>query len=137
MPPDDLPQTAPDAPTPPASLNESQRRSLLFCLFNVHRRLAEMESLIVQSQGTSPLSQYINDLSHTEAKVVCDSIERLRARILACLQTAGIPPDIRRTGLRWALLVNLTALDVALGEMTPKNLAGYGFLSEAGRAITL
>jgi len=124
------------APAPPA-LNESQRRAILFCLLDLHRRLAEMESLLVQGQSPSPLSQYVNDLSLIEIKVVRDYFERLRARILACLQEAAIPPEIRRTGLRWALQVNLSTLLVTLGEMTPKNLAGYGHLSDDGRAITL
>src|SRR5438270_184335 len=81
---------ASDAQTRPAALNESQRRSILFCLLDLHRRLAEMESLLAQAQSASPLSQYVNDLSLTEARVVRDYFERLRTRILGCLQEAEI-----------------------------------------------
>lgn len=116
----------------PVPLNDSQRRAVLFCLLDVHRRLAEMESLLVQSQSASPLSQYVNDLSPTEVRVVRDYFDRLRGRLLSCLNEVGITPEVRHGSLRWGLQVSLTALDVAVAELEPKRLRGYGSLSDAG-----
>ena len=123
----------PDLTAPPA-FNEAQQRSVLFACLDLHRRMAEIEALLAQAQVSSPFSQYVNDLSPTEARVVRDYFGRLRDRMLACLHEAGIPLDVRRTGLRWACLVNLVGLHVAVAEMGPEKLRGYGVLSDAGRA---
>lgn len=117
-----------------AGLNESQQRAILFSLLDVHRRLAEMEALIVQAQDSSPLTRYVNDLSPIEIKVLRDYFARLRQRLAGHLSDAGIAADVRRGSLRWALQVNLTALHVAVSEISPGRLAGYGPLADAGRA---
>src|SRR5207253_7152845 len=43
--------------------NESQTRTLLVGCLDIHRRMAEMEAMLVQSLKPSPFGQYINDLS--------------------------------------------------------------------------
>jgi GTP-binding protein EngB required for normal cell division len=96
--------------------------------------MAEIEALLAQGEVPSPFSQYVNDLSPTEAKVVRDYFGRLRATMQTCLQEAGIPLEVRRTGMRWACLVNLIGLHIAVAEMGPERLRGYGPLSDAGRA---
>src|SRR5947208_1418972 len=108
MSPPDLPRS--DAAHPLASLNDAQKRSVLFSFLDLHRRMVEMESLLAQGPGSSPFAQYINDLSPTEAKVVRDYFDRLRARMLACLEEAGIAVDVQRTSVRWGLQVGMTFL---------------------------
>ena len=83
------------------ALNESQQGSVLSCLRDVHRRLADMEAMLAQS--ASPFADIVNDLSPTEARVVRDYFARIRTTMLACLQEAAISLEVRRSGLRWAL----------------------------------
>jgi GTP-binding protein EngB required for normal cell division len=113
-------------------LNPSQKRSLLFAFLDVHRRMAELEAAIEQSGISSPFSQYVADLSPTEVKVVRDYFARIRSTMLSCLQEAGIPLEVRQTSLRWALQVGMTFLHVAVAEMAPARLRGYGPLDAAG-----
>ena len=134
MPPPDSPPPGREAPQPSVAFNEAQQRSILFGCLDLHRRMAEVEALLAQGQAPSPFSQYVNDLSPTEGRVVRDYFGRLRAQMLARLHEAGIPLDVRRTGLRWACLVNLIGLHIAVAEMGPERLRGYGPLPDAGRA---
>src|SRR5947209_3053439 len=83
-----------------------------------HRRLAEMEAILAQSLVATPFSQYVNDVSPTESRVVGDYFHRLRDTMLACLEEAGIPLEVRRTSLRWALQCGITFLHIAVAEMS-------------------
>jgi GTP-binding protein EngB required for normal cell division len=114
------------------SLNPSQTQSVLFSFLDVHRRMAELEAMLAQSAIASPFSQYVSDLSPTESKVIQDYFARIRSTMLACLQEAGIPLEVRRTSVRWALQVGMSFLHIAIAEMTPERLRGYGPLDPAG-----
>ncbi len=122
---------------PAAALNEAQQRSILLGFLGLHRRMADMEALLAQGSSPSPFSQYVNDLSPTEAQVVRDYFARLRATMLACLREAGIPLEVHATSTRWALQVNVNFLHIAVAEMGPEQLRGYGVVTEAGRAQAL
>jgi GTP-binding protein EngB required for normal cell division len=113
-------------------MNDSQRRSVLFSLLDIHRRMAEMEAMLVQSTIASPFSQFVNDLSPTESQVVRDYFARIRTTMLACLREADIPLESRRTSVRWSLQCGMIFLSVALSEMAPERLRGYGTLDAAG-----
>jgi hypothetical protein len=113
-------------------MNESQKRSVLAGLLDLHRRMAEMEAMLVQDP--SPFSSFVHDLSPTESRVVRDSFARIRTAILAGLREAGIPLEVRRTSVRWTLQCGMTFLSAALAEMAPNRLRGYGSLDAAGAA---
>jgi GTP-binding protein EngB required for normal cell division len=134
MPLPDPPPPAPGPGRPAGSLNDSQQRAILMGCLDLHRRMADMGALLVQSQEPSPFSLYVNDLSPTEAKVIRDYFGRLRATMWTRLEEAGIPLDVRRTGVRWAVQCGLISLHIAVAEMGPEKLRGYGPLPEAGRA---
>jgi GTP-binding protein EngB required for normal cell division len=108
------------------SLNESQKRAVLFSFLDIHRRVAEFEAMLAQGDRPSPFSPYVNDLSPTESKVVQDYFARLRAAMLDCLRESDIPLEVRRTSARWALQCGMVFLDIAIAEFSPDRLRGYG-----------
>jgi GTP-binding protein EngB required for normal cell division len=112
-------------------LNPSQKQSILSGFLDVHRRMAELDAAITQSGISSPFSQHVGDLSPTEVKVVRDYFARIRTTMLSCLEEAGIPLEVRRTSLRWTLQVSMTFLHIAVAEMGPERLRGYGPLNAA------
>jgi len=89
------------------SLSDNHRRHLLNGFLAIHRRMAELEALVDQATKPSPFSQYFNDLSPTEGKVVRDDFARIRAAMLSHLREIGIPLEVRPASLRWALQTNL------------------------------
>ncbi len=114
--------------------NESQARSLVIGFRDLHRRMAEMEAWLIQAGASTAFSEYVNDVSPTEGKVLRDYFTRIRDTMLACLQEAHLPREEQRTSLRWAIQCGLTFLHIAVSEMSPKRLRGYGSLSRAGEA---
>jgi GTP-binding protein EngB required for normal cell division len=120
-----------------AAINESHRQTILLSFLHVHRRMAGLEGVIAQSRIASPFSQYANDLSPTESKVIEDYFARVRSTMLACLREAAIPLDVRATSARWTLQVGMSFLNASVAEVSPERLRGYGPLDDAGRDTVL
>lgn len=115
-------------------LGEDLQRPIRFGFLDLHRRMAEMEALLIQSAAPTPFSQHVNDLAPTEVKVVQDYFARVRSTMLALLQELEMPLEVEKTSLRWALQVSMTALDLSLSEIEPKKLKGYGDVSPEAAA---
>ena len=117
--------------------SETHRRHILHRFLAIDRRLAELESLASRGARPSPLSEYVNDLSPTEGQVLLDHFARIRSVMLAHLEELSIPLDVRQTSVRWVLQTSLIHVQVAIDDMDPGQLSGYGALSDAGRAAAI
>ncbi len=107
-------------------MNDSHQRSILFTFLDVHRRMADMEAQVVQAGDPSPFTSYVADLSPIEARVVRDYFCRIREAMRCWLAECDIPLAPKRTSLRWALQCGTSFLGVAVSEIAPSRLAGYG-----------
>ena len=118
-------------------LNPLHKNALLSTFLHIESRLNEMEPMLAQSKRPSPLDQRVHDLSPTEAKVVEDYFARIRSTMVTCLEKHGIPIEVHRVGLRWSLQTSLITLSIAVAEVSPDRLRGYGELDDAGRKEVL
>ena len=119
------------------AFSSNHARILVAGFLDIHHQIEEMEALLASGASSSALSERVNDISPTEAKVIQDYFARIRSTLLACLQENGVPLDIRRTSLRWTLQTRGTFLHVAIAELGPEQLRGYGELSPAARDALL
>ena len=116
---------------PAAPLGEAHRRQVLQAFLAIHRRLAELEALASHAARPSPFSQYVNDLSPAEVRVLLDHFARIRDAMRAHLEEQSIPLDRRRTSVRWAFQTGLMQVQVDIDDMRPERLKGYGPLDES------
>jgi len=114
-------------------LSPLHQRALLATCRHIESRLSEMEPLLAQGKRPSALNQYIHDLSPTETEVVEDYFARIRSTMVSCLEEHGIPVEMHRVSLRWSLQTTVEFLSVAVAEVGPNRLRGYGKLDAAGR----
>src|SRR5208337_3740271 len=117
-----------------SQLSQNHRRHILQGFLSVHKRMAELEALLVESATSSPFSQSVKDVSPTECRVVQDHFARIRAAMRAHLDDLGIPLEVRPTSVRWTFETSLMHLQTAVDDMGPKQLAGYGPLDPTGQA---
>ncbi len=117
-----------------SELSQNHRRHILHGFLSVHKQMAELEALLVQSATTSPFSQSVRDVSPTECRVIQDHFARIRAAMRAHLDDLGIPLEVRPTSVRWTFETSLMHLQTAVDDMGPKRLAGYGPLDPTGQA---
>jgi GTP-binding protein EngB required for normal cell division len=115
------------------TLNEAQSRSMLCGFQDIHRRMADLEALIHPGERPSRFSDYVNDLSPAEARVVQDYFARIRTAMLGHLQDLEIPLQVRRMSVRWAIQTGLNFVSIAVAEIRPSKLRGYGDLGQEAR----
>lgn len=117
--------------------NPSQSRTVAVTFRGVHRRLADIEAMLDRAGLESPFSESVPDLSPTEARVLRDYFARIRSAMLDLLRDCDIPLGVQRTSLRWAVQAHLAMAAVAVAELGPRQLEGYGALSAEGRERAL
>jgi GTP-binding protein EngB required for normal cell division len=108
------------------SLNSNHERRLSVTCRCLDKLLADMESMLSVSSSKLAFPQYTPDLTSAQRRVVEDYISRIRAQLIRVLdgQNIGRPPaDIPVTR---SLHSTLTFVDIAVEELKPEYMRGYG-----------
>lgn len=111
-------------------LNENHKRRLRVNCQEIDRLLAEIETILNASASKSPFPTYRDDLSPVQRKVVQDYIARIRAQMVRVLEGQHIELPMSTVGAIHAIQANLIAANIAITELKPKYMRGYGTLSE-------
>jgi GTP-binding protein EngB required for normal cell division len=118
------------------SLNASQQHRLIVTCQYVDRLLGDLERVFIEADANSPFGRYTSDLAPAEKRLVHDYIARLRTQLARMLDTQGLSPTPQRVGLRHSLLTLLTFVDIAVEELKPHYMRGYGAVApEAAAAL--
>jgi GTP-binding protein EngB required for normal cell division len=116
------------------SLNESQRRHLLTSIEYADELLSEIEEILTAASSKSPFPKYRVDVTPAQSKVIQDYIARIRGQMLRALDGQGIRPRGPQLGAIHSIRVQLEFVGIALTEIGPKYMRGYGKVPES--AIT-
>jgi GTP-binding protein EngB required for normal cell division len=107
-------------------LNSSQERRLRATLHEADRLLSEIGQILNCAASKSPFPKYIVDLTPAQRKTIEDYVSRIRMRLGRVLEGQNIaaePPSIPATR---AIHSALTFLDIAVEELRPRYMQGYG-----------
>ena len=119
-----------------SALNENQQRRLIVTCQYVDRLLADLDRAFAEAASNSPFGRYANDLAPAEQGLVRDYVARVRTQLLRMLEGQGLSPAPNRVGLRYSLLTHLAFVDVAIEELKPHYMVGYGTVApEAETAL--
>jgi len=110
-------------------MNEFHRRHILSSLQHIDAQFAEVEGVLAGIGDESPLSPYTLDLQPMQRRVVEDFLRRIRREMASAARRLGIVPESRRTAASWAIRTRLLGVSVAIAEMAPHHLRGYGDLT--------
>lgn len=115
----------------PDSLNEAQRRRLLSSARYIDQLLSEIESILNSADSKCLFPKYRLDVTPAQAKLIRNSIARLRELLARALDKLGVihqgPPFDALRSIR----ITLGFVQVAVEEMAPKYLRGYGSLPQS------
>jgi GTP-binding protein EngB required for normal cell division len=112
------------------ALNESQQRHLRVSCQYIDKLLSEVESVLSSSASQSAFPRYISQISPANRRTIEEYIARIRAQLLRILDGQNIErekpsiPDAR------AISVTLGSIDIAVDELKPENMRGYGEVPE-------
>lgn len=115
------------------TLTENQLRHVANTLTHVDHLLDDIERLAVASH--SPFAAQVGDLSPDEQRLILASVEQFRDHMLTALDRLGIPHPAPSLSARWGIETTLQFADIALTDLNPRELRGYGELDAEGEAM--
>lgn len=115
-------------------LNDNHRRILASTFVCLDELLVAIETMASGAAARSPFSPYVPDLSASELHVLPDYIAEIRSRMAETVETLGLA--VARATVPTSRAIDLTLMnaDIALEEIHPERLRGYGAPTAAGAA---
>lgn len=119
-----------------AELGENHKRRILVTFQHVDGLLNQ--SLRVLAQAQSDLQpHYVQDISPSKIPQIQSHIELIRGQMSSFLKRFQIALPGRTKPWSWVLKTNLTSVEIALEDLAPQKLRGYGDMdSGASRELT-
>jgi GTP-binding protein EngB required for normal cell division len=112
-------------------MNDNHHRHLLVTFRYIDNLLSEAEQVLATAGSASPFAQYTQDSTPVQRKVIHDYIQRVRTALDRAMLDLALPRPKPICGALWAARGHITFADIAVAEMEPERLLGYGPLSEA------
>jgi GTP-binding protein EngB required for normal cell division len=111
-------------------MNENHARNLVTTFRHMDNLLSEAEQILATAGSKSPFAEYTQDSTPVQRKVIHDYIERVRQAMGRAMEGLDLPRPAPVCGALWAASGRLTFTHVAVAEMEPHRLRGYGALSD-------
>lgn len=110
----------------PASLNEFQARGLSVTCQYVDKVIGEIENILQSAASKAAFPRYVQDITPTQRKTIEDYLSRIRAQLARVLDGQGIARPEAWVPTTRAVYTALTTIDIALEELRPRYMKGYG-----------
>lgn len=114
------------------TLNPSQRHRLLVTCKHVDKLLGDIEGTLNAAASRNVFPGYVGDITPRQRKTIEDYIARLRGQLLQVLARQSLAPEEPRISAAHAIHVGLTFIEIAIAELAPHYMRGYGPVSEQG-----
>jgi len=111
-------------------LNEFQERRLYVTFRYIDKLLCEIEEILNTPSSRAAFPRYSPDVAPSERKQIEDHIARIRTRLVGILNERGITHQEPSISALHAIHVALGSIDIALEELKPRHMRGYGELPE-------
>ena len=102
-------------------------RVLVAAFSEIDRLFGEIENLAAQCR--SPLSRLVDDLSPSQHAEITSHVSYVREQMVQAMATFEAPRRAREGSATGAILTRLSFAQIALDEVDPKRLRGYGELA--------
>ncbi len=114
------------------TLNPSQRQRLLVTCKHIDKLLGNIEETLNAAASKSVFPAYIGDILPQQRRTIEDSVARFRQQLLQVLARQSLAPEGPRISAAHAIYVDLTFIGIAITELDPHYMRGYGAVSEQG-----
>lgn len=114
------------------TLNPSQRQRLLVTCKHIDKLLGDIEATLNASASKSVFPIYVGDINSSQRSAIESYIAHIRRRLLQALATQSLAPEAPHISAAHAVHVNLTFVDIAIAELAPQHMRGYGPVSQQG-----
>jgi GTP-binding protein EngB required for normal cell division len=92
----------------------------------VDKVIGEIEQVLHSAASKAAFPRYIQDITPTQRRTIEDYLTRIRAQLARVLDGQGIPRPEAWVPTSRAVYTALTTIDIALEELRPRYMKGYG-----------
>ena len=114
------------------TLNANQRHRLLITCKHIDKLLGDIEETLNATASKGVFSNDVNDITPPQRKTIEDYITQLRERLLHVLASQSLAPEEPHISATHSSEVGLTFIEVAIEELSPRYMRGYGPVSQEG-----
>ncbi len=114
------------------TLNPNQRQRLLTTCKHIDGLLGDIEEILHAAEAKSVFPNYVNDVAALQRGAIENYVARLRRQLLQELAGQSLAPEEPHILVSHAIHVRLTFIEIALAELAPRYMRGYGPVSEEG-----
>jgi GTP-binding protein EngB required for normal cell division len=111
-------------------LNPHQARRLQVTCQYIDKLLEEIQGFLATTTSKAAFPRYSADILPAQRRTIEDYIARVRAQLVRILEGQGIARENPFVPVSRAIHVNLGAVDIAVEELKPKYMRGYGEVPE-------
>jgi len=115
----------------PESLNDAQARRLSVSCRYIDGLLSDVEGILNAAASKAAFPRYAPDISPAQRRTIEDYIARIRAQLARVLAGQGIPQEAPQIPSTRAVRAALGSIEIAVEELKPKYMRGYGPLPAA------
>jgi GTP-binding protein EngB required for normal cell division len=112
------------------TLNPFQANRLRITCQYIDRLLAEIEGILNSTASKAAFPRYAADILPAQRRTVEDYIARVRGQLMRVLEGQRIAREKPSIPASRAVHVHLGAIDIAIEELKPKYMRGYGEMPE-------
>lgn len=117
------------------SLNANHIRALAAAFTQIDRLLGDVEAACAAQPSQSPFARFTQDLTPAQRQVALEYAARVRARMTEVMAGLGVRELAHRTRASWSITTALSFMSIALADVDPSRLRGYGPLDAAAAAF--
>ncbi len=117
-----------------STLNSNQRQRLLITCKHIDKLLEDIEETMNATASRSVFPGYDPDITPRQRKTIEEYIARIRQQLLQILATQSLAPEGPHISASHAIHVGLTFVEIAIAELAPHYMRGYGPISQEGAA---
>lgn len=120
----------PKSETKKGAFNEHQKRRLLVTCQYIDKLLADIEAILNTPASKAAFPRYASNLTPAQRSAIEDYIAQIRAQLLRVLDEQAIPREPASIPASRAIRADLGVIDIALLELNPRYMRGYGPVPE-------
>lgn len=111
-------------------LNQHQKTRLRITCQYIDKLLSDVEDILHAATSQSPFPRYIIDISPAQVRVIEDHVRRLRSQLVRTIAWQQMNPERPDIPATRAVMTNLTFIDIAIEELKPNYMKGYGVVPD-------
>jgi GTP-binding protein EngB required for normal cell division len=120
-----------EAQKPRESLNPYQANRLRITCQYIDKLLGEIEGVLNATTSKAAFPRYSTDITPAQRRTIEDYIARVRAQLARVLEGQAIAREKPSIPASRAVRTMLLSIDIAVEELSPKDMRGYGAVPES------